>query len=163
MIAALTATRSAEENNSMPEVIGLEHIYLTVSNLEASERFYDQVMQQALGFRKSRLTLAGDPHIHYFNRQFGLVLRPARVATTHDPYAPGLHHLCLRVQSATEVRAVVEQLVRVGIDATEARLYPEYAEDYVATFFKDPDGIRLEIANFRQERRDRHDHWDETR
>jgi catechol 2,3-dioxygenase-like lactoylglutathione lyase family enzyme len=147
----------------MPEVIGLEHIYLTVSDLEASERFYDQVMQKALGFRKSRFTLAGAPHIHYFNRHFGLVLRPSRVATPHDPSAPGLHHVCLRVDSAVDVRAVCEQLVRAGINATEARSYPEYAEDYVATFFEDPDGIRLEIANFRQERRDRYDHWENAR
>src|SRR5262245_61509861 len=153
----------AHQENSMPEVIGLEHIYLTVSDLEASERFYEQVMQQALGFRKGKFTLADDPHIHYFNRQFGLVLRPARVATKYDPYAPGLHHLCLRVESAVDVRAVAEQLVRAGINATEARLYPEYAEDYVATFFEDPDGLRLEVSNFRQERRDRHDHWEKTR
>ena len=35
------------------------------------------------------------------------------------------------------------------------RLYPEYAPDYYATFFSDPDGIRLEITNYRQERRKR--------
>jgi len=146
----------------MPEVIGIEHIYVTVSNLGASENFYDRLMMQALGFRRKTFTLAGDPHIHYFNRQFGLVLRPARVASKHDPYAPGLHHLCLRVDSAEDVRVAAEHLARLGINATAARLYPEYASDYAATFCEDPDGIRLEIANFRQERRDRHDHWDET-
>ena len=31
--------------------------------------------------------------------------------------------------------------------------------DYTATFFEGPDGIRLEVTNYRQERRDRHDHW----
>lgn len=30
-------------------------------------------------------------------------------------------------------------------------LYPEYAPDYYAIFFSDPDGIRLELTNFRQE------------
>jgi len=40
-------------------------------------------------------------------------------------------------------------------------LYPKYAPDYWATFFSDPDGIRLEVTNYRQERRDRHDHWEE--
>jgi glyoxylase I family protein len=38
-------------------------------------------------------------------------------------------------------------------------LHPDYAPDYMATFFTDPDGIRLEITNYRQERRDRHDAW----
>ncbi|HCB12944.1 MAG TPA: glyoxalase [Gammaproteobacteria bacterium] len=143
----------------MAEVIGIDHIYITVSDLNVSERFYDRVMIEALGFRKNKFTLAGDPHIQYFNRLFGFVLRPARVLSKHESHAPGLHHFCLRVDSPAEVHAVAEQLRRLGINATEAKLYPEYAPDYMATFFEDPDGIRLEVTNYRQERRDRHDHW----
>jgi hypothetical protein len=48
-----------------------------------------------------------------------------------------------------------------GVAVTEPALYPDYAPDYVAIFFTDPDGVRLEITNYRQEGRDRHDHWDE--
>jgi hypothetical protein len=51
------------------------------------------------------------------------------------------------------------RLLAVGIKATEAKLYTEYAPDYWATFFTDPDGIRLEITNYRQERRDRYTDW----
>ena len=144
----------------MTEVIGIDHIYITVSDLEASERFYDRVFIEALGFRKNKFDISGDPHIQYFNRHFGYVLRPARLASKHEPYSPGLHHFCLRVESADEVQAVAERLRASGIDATQARLYPEYAHDYVATFFEDPDGVRLEVTNYRQERRLRYDNWD---
>ncbi|NMG30766.1 VOC family protein [Aromatoleum evansii] len=144
----------------MTEVTGIDHIYLAVSDLGASERFYDQVLIEALGFRKNRFTLAGDPHVQYYNRHFGFVLRPARVAAKHEPYAPGLHHFCLRVDSEADVRAVAEKLRALGVDASEARLYPDYAPDYVATFFEDPDGVRLEVTNYRQERRERHDRWE---
>jgi glyoxylase I family protein len=144
--------------SSKAEVIGIDHVYVTVSDLRASEVFYDRVMIEALGFRKNKFTLAGDPHVQYFNRHFGIVLRPARLPIRHEPYSPGLHHLCLRVASRAEVKAVSEQLRKLGISATEAKGYPEYAPDYVATFFEDPDGIRLEVTNYRQERRDRHDH-----
>jgi len=143
----------------MAEITGIDHIYITVADLEKSERFYDQVLLRILGFRKNRFTLAGDPHIQYFNRHFGFVLRPARVIATHDAYSPGLHHFCLRVDSIAEVQTVAGQLRAAGIAASEARLYPEYAPDYVATFFSDPDGIRLEVTNYRQERRARHDNW----
>ena len=143
----------------MTEVTGIDHIYFTVSDLAISEPFYDQVLINALGFRKNTFALAGDPHIQYFNRHFGFVLRPARVQAHHEPYSPGLHHFCLRVDLAADVHAVATQLRHAGIAATEARLYPEYAPDYVATFFTDPDGIRLEVTNYRQERRDRHDNW----
>lgn len=144
----------------MAEVTGIDHIYISVSSLAVSEPFYDRVLRDALGFRKNSFTLAGDPHIQYFNRHFGFVLRPARVATPHEPYAPGLHHFCLRVDSIAEVHAVAAQLQQAGIAATDATLYPEYAPDYTATFFTDPDGVRLEVTNYRQERRDRHAHWE---
>lgn len=143
----------------MIDVIGIDHIYLTVSALRASEQFYDRVMVDVLGFRKNTFRLAGDPHVQYFNRHFGLVLRPSRESATHDPYSPGLHHLCLRVDSAADVQAVASRLRELGVDATEAKLYPEYASDYWATFFEGPDGVRLEVTNYRQERRERHDHW----
>lgn len=143
----------------MAEVTGIDHIYITVSDLARSELFYDQVLVEILGFRKTGFTLAGDPHINYFNRHFGFVLRPARIIEKHDAYSPGLHHFCLRVDSIADVHAVADRLRSAGIAATEARLHPEYAPDYTATFFTDPDGIRLEVTNYRQERRERHDNW----
>lgn len=145
--------------NATPEIIGIDHIYIAVSDLERSEPFYDRVFAEVLGFRKNRFVLGGDPHVQYFNRHFGYVLRPARSPAAHDPYAPGLHHFCLRVESPDDVAEVAARLRGLGIDATEARLYPDYAPDYWATFFNDPDGVRLEVTNYRQERRDRHDRW----
>ncbi|MBI3372419.1 MAG: VOC family protein [Betaproteobacteria bacterium] len=143
----------------MTDVTGIDHIYISVSDLDSSEAFYDRVMLQALGFRKNRFVIGGDPHVQYFNRHFGYVLRPAREETKHDSYALGLHHFCLRVESIADVVAVANELRGAGIDASEPRLYAEYAPDYWATFFSDPDGVRLEVTNYRQERRDRHDRW----
>jgi catechol 2,3-dioxygenase-like lactoylglutathione lyase family enzyme len=114
---------------------------------------------EALGFRKNKFSLGGDPHIQYFNRHFGYVLRPSRTQVAHDSYAPGLHHFCLRVDSAGEVASVSAQLRSNGIEASEAKLYTQYAPDYWATFFTDPDGVRLEVTNYRLERRERHDNW----
>ena len=56
-------------------------------------------------------------------------------------------------RAAAELRAI-------GVDATEPRYYPEYAADYYATFFTDGDGIRLEVTNFREIRRQRMFDWD---
>ena len=143
----------------MSEIVGIDHIYIAVSDSVRSEAFYDRVLRDTLGFRKNAFVLDGAPHVQYFNRHFGYVLRPARGHALHDPYSPGLHHFCLRVESIEDVVAVANALRGQGIDASEARNYPEYAPDYWATFFTDPDGIRLEVTNYRQERRERHDHW----
>ena len=142
----------------MPEVIGIDHFYLSVSDLARSEIFYDRVMP-ILGFRKNSFSIDGTPHIQYFNRHFGYVLRPANIKTPHDPYAPGLHHVCFRVEDAVDVGDTARKLRAAGIDASDPKLFPEYAPDYHATFFRDPDGLRLEVTNFRAERRQRHDEW----
>jgi catechol 2,3-dioxygenase-like lactoylglutathione lyase family enzyme len=73
----------------MPEVIGIDHLYISVSSIERSQAFYDKVFVDVLGFRKNSFVLAGDAHVQYYNRHFGYVLRPARVVQAHEPYAPG--------------------------------------------------------------------------
>ena len=143
----------------MTEVTGIDHIYISASDLTRSEKFYDIMLLGVLDFRKSHFALHGEPHIQYFNRHFGFVIRPARVLSAHEPYSPGLHHFCFRVESIDDVHTVAMQLQAGGIAVTDATLYPNYADDYTATFFTDPDGVRLEVTNYRQERRERHDHW----
>lgn len=154
-----TKTARRIETSAMTEVIGIDHIYITVSDLSRSETYYDRVLRDTLGFRKNKFTLGGEPHIQYYNRHFGYVLRPSATQANPDAHSPGLHHLCLRVDTAADVAAVAAQLRAAGINASDAKLYPEYAPDYWATYFADPDGIRLEVTNYRQERRERHDNW----
>jgi glyoxylase I family protein len=154
-----TSLTSAMTEVTKTEVIGIDHIYIAVSDLARSEIFYDRVLQGTLGFRKNKFTLGGEPHIQYYNRHFGYVLRPSSTMAIHDALSPGLHHLCLRVDTPADVSAVAAQLRGAGIAATDAKLYPIYAPDYWATYFSDPDGIRLEVTNYRQERRERHDNW----
>jgi glyoxylase I family protein len=143
------------------EVIGVDHIYVAVAQLDRSEKFYDVVMG-ILGFRKNTFTNEDDPHIQYYNRHFGFVLRPAHARqSTHDPLSPGLHHFCFRVEDRATIDEIAKQFARVGVQCSAPQLYPEYAPDYYAIFFSDPDGIRMEITNYRAERRKRFEHWEQ--
>jgi catechol 2,3-dioxygenase-like lactoylglutathione lyase family enzyme len=143
------------------DVIGIDHIYIAVRDLARSEDFYDRVMLGVLGFRKGTRDIGGAPHRHYYNRHYGFSIRPARPGTPdHDPCAPGLHHFCFRVADEAAVDRAAAALRAAGINSTAPRTYPEYAADYYATFFTDPDGIRLEITNFRAERRRRMEDWE---
>ncbi len=142
------------------EVIGIDHIYLAVRDMRQSTTFYDRLMT-VLAFRKNEATLAGEPHVHYYNRQFGFTLRPGRPETpAHDPFAPGLHHFCFRVLDERAVDRAAAELRAAGVEITEPKLYPEYAPDYYAIFFSDPDGVRLEITNFCERRRRRMYDWE---
>jgi catechol 2,3-dioxygenase-like lactoylglutathione lyase family enzyme len=135
------------------EVIGIDHVFVAVSDLRRSEGFYDRVMP-VLAFRKGEGTIGGDPHLFYYNCQFVYSLRPAREgAPEHDPHAPGLHHLCFRVVDEAAVGRAATELREAEVEVTELRYYPEYAADYYATFFEDPDRIRLKVMNFWEIRR----------
>jgi catechol 2,3-dioxygenase-like lactoylglutathione lyase family enzyme len=135
------------------EVIGIDHVFVAVRDLKRSARFYDRVMP-VLGFRRGEGNLGGAPHVFYHGRRLVYALRPAKDGTPdQDPYAPGLHHLCFRVVDEEAVDRAAGELAEAGVEVTEPRYYPEYGPDYYATFLEDPDGIRLEIMNFRELRR----------
>lgn len=141
------------------EIIGIDHIYLAVSDLERSRKFYDRVMP-ILGFRQNSFVNENDPHFQYYNRHFGIVLRPARHHThRYDPLSPGMHHVCLRVEDAAAVDAIANQFTAAGIACSAPERFPEYAPDYYAIYFSDPDGIRFEVTNYREERRQRFKEW----
>ena len=63
----------------MTPVVGIDHLYITVSDLARSQAFYDAVFLGVLGFRRNAFEIGGEPHVQYYNRHFGYVLRPARL------------------------------------------------------------------------------------
>lgn len=142
------------------EVTAVDHIYITVRDLDRSIAYYDPVMR-LLGFRKGTTPIGGERHVHYFNPVTQYTLRPAHRLLAHNPYQPGVHHVCFRVDTREHVDAAAAGLRTLGVAVTPPQLYPEYAPDYYATFFADPDGIRLEIVALRRLRRLVRDRWSE--
>jgi glyoxylase I family protein len=143
----------AKRRPSPPEILGVDHIYLSVSKFARSRIFYDRLMK-SLGFKKGTFPVGAEPHCHYYNRSLQITIRPARNRESkHDSYSPGLHHLCLRVESSDAVEKVAGRLRAMGIEIEGPRLWPEYAPDYYAVFFSDPDGIRFEVMNHMKRRK----------
>lgn len=141
------------------EVVGVDHVYLTVSDMARSLTFYDTVLA-LLDYRATDAPIGGDPHRHYFNKVMQISIRPAKNGK-HDPYAPGLHHLCLQVADKAGVDRIARLLRAAGVEVTEPALYPQYADDYYAIFFSDPDGIRHEIVARRSRRKLTVERWNE--
>ena len=145
------------------EVTAVDHIYIAVTDMDRSERFYDSVMR-LLGFRKGTKAINNQRHLHYFNPVTQYTVRPARTgASPHDPHSPGLHHVCFRVSSPEDVDAVAQAPHQVGIEVADPKFYPEHAPDYYAAFFADPDGIRLEVVAHRRLRSLIRDKWHEPK
>ena len=145
------------------EVLGIDHIYIAVSDLEVSTTYYDKVMK-VLGFRKGTDQIGEQPHVHYFNRTLQYTLRPASAARPiYDQDEPGLHHLCFQVQDMRSVDEAARLFQQLGIEISKPSLRPAYGADYYAAYFKDPDGIELEIVNRTRLRNTIHENWDKLK
>ena len=70
-------------------------------------------------------------------------------AGRHERGKPGLHHLAFSVDSRAEVERIYEEVIKTleHVDVEDPPIdCPEYGEGYYATFFFDPDGIKLEVT-----------------
>jgi catechol 2,3-dioxygenase-like lactoylglutathione lyase family enzyme len=129
------------------EVLGIEHIDLTVNDLQRSLPFYAKVLE-CLGFRR----VAHESYIAWSNGHMGIGFRaaaPAEQGVSFNRYRVGLHHLALRAKSREAVDQFHQFLVREGITILDPPAeYPQYGPNYYAVFFADPDGMKLEFVHF---------------
>ena len=136
---------------------GINHLALTVSDLERSAKFYDKVLgfigyervevpeatQQAM---KTRLLAWASP-----NGSF--TMRPAKAESVHkmhDRNAPGLNHLALVAQSRADVERMHDLLKEMGAQILDEPAEYVYFPGYYAVYFTDPDGLKLEFVYWPQ-------------
>jgi len=128
------------------EVLGIEHIDLTVRDVARSEAWYDKVLP-ALGFRR-----IDDDAPRWASAHLTIAIRPcsqSQASVEHDRYRAGLHHLAFKARSRADVDELYRFLASEGLTILDAPAeYPQYGEKYYAVFFADPDGMKLELAHF---------------
>ena len=129
------------------EVLGVEHIDLTVNDVARSRAFYDKVLGE-LGFRKYE----DENYLNWSNAQMTIAIRPASDTyrgADFDRFRVGLHHLALRARSRADVDQFHRFLGREKITILDTPAeYPQYGREYYAVFFADPDGMKLELVHF---------------
>jgi len=133
------------------EVLGVEHIDLTVNDLNRSAAFYEKVLG-ALGFKRLQEDDAGEHDVRWGNAHLTIAIRNAAseyAAAEYSRYRVGLHHVALKVRSRHQVDEFYGFLCREGANVLDAPAeYPQYGRDYYAVFFTDPDGVKLEVVHF---------------
>jgi catechol 2,3-dioxygenase-like lactoylglutathione lyase family enzyme len=131
----------------MTALRGIHHLGLTVTNVERSARWY----QDVLGFREvGRLGGASDTHCKIYLRHEGFGVRLGLVSHRgagwfrFDETMPGLDHLSFAVADRGELERWCRRLFERGVaysPIAEARSIPGAA----VVVFRDPDNIQLEL------------------
>ena len=131
------------------DVLGFDHLDLTVNDLERSLPFYSKVLGE-LGFRRVEDGQSGSAI--FANGITSIAIRvpsPHQQGAQFDRYRVGLHHLALRAALRADVDRFHAWLVREGFQVLDPPAeYPEYGEDYYAVFWVDPDGMKLELVHY---------------
>ena len=133
----------------------VDHIQITVRDMEVAIPFYDRLMP-LLGFdpeRRVDATLEAHDFrvVDYCHPRMCFAITSPRQAFAQESIhrrRPGsLHHLAFRAPSRAEVNRLHVELQRIGATiVSPPRLYPEYSPTYYAVFFKDPEGIKYEVV-----------------
>lgn len=133
----------------------IDHIQVTVKNLEIAEPFYDKLMP-ILGFdinRKHKGTVKEHDFevVEYFHPLLIFAINSPREAFKNDTIhrrKPGaLHHLAFKVDSMKEIDELYPLIKAAGAQIVNPpQFYPQHGEHYYALFFKDLEGIKYEIV-----------------
>jgi catechol 2,3-dioxygenase-like lactoylglutathione lyase family enzyme len=123
------------------------HLGLNVDDLEATKRYYDQLMP-LLAFETY---LIGDNEISY--RPSGgkpgtyLFFYGKLEGGGYSRHAVGFQHLAFMVPTRTRVRDVHELANRLGSEIIEPpRTFVQYVQPYFASFWYDPNGFMIEAV-----------------
>lgn len=125
----------------------VNHLRLSVTDVAASERFYDPLMR-ALGFERAP---RDDGGLAYGCPDASgtiqwLIVTPAARVGAHGTGAPGLHHVAFDARDRAHVDAVGDVLAAHGARILEGPKEYDHEPDHYAVFCLDPDGIKLEVV-----------------
>ncbi len=123
----------------------MHHLGIGLADAKGNVEFFDRLLTGYLGMERevTQEAVAG-----WRGRGTRIYLYP-----TQKGAVPGaLQHLAFTARSRGEVDAFPPWAVRNGITVTTApRLFPKYGDDYYATFFDGPEGLRLELVSFEED------------
>jgi glyoxylase I family protein len=131
----------------------INHLALTVSDLNRSAPFYDRVLgfmgYQRVEVPETTQQLMKTRLLAWASPNGSVTLRPAKddsAHKAHDRTSPGLNHVAFNATSREDVDRLHEVLKENGATILDApREYP-YFPGYYAVYFTDPDGLKFEFV-----------------
>ena len=122
-------------SNGWARPVKLDHLVILVRSLDRSLPWYDRLLA-LLGFDKTR------DHV-WWNGEVAIDLKQAEDGTAdYERYAPGLNHLGFTATDEAALDSVRRGMAEAGFDVPDK----QRLGDQTATFFKDPEGMRIEVT-----------------
>ncbi|MDO8503960.1 MAG: VOC family protein [bacterium] len=129
------------------KIKGYNHVGINVTDMKKSVIFYDKILTY-LGFKKvhDEVDSAG-----WWCKEGSLWLHTppkTRLKNKHSEFNPGPQHIAFRAAKRKDVDDLYEKVLkpnRIKVLYGGPAEYPEYDPGYYAVFFKDPDGVKLEL------------------
>ena len=117
----------------------LDHIVILLSDMNRCIGFYEALLP-LLGFSRTRdHVFANDEGIHLDFRAAG------DSDHGYNRHAPGLNHMGFTAQDRAQIERIGKAMMAAGFEVPEIQ---EFA-DGSAIFFKDHDGMRIEVGAYR--------------
>jgi catechol 2,3-dioxygenase-like lactoylglutathione lyase family enzyme len=133
----------------------IDHLQITVKDLTKAELFYDQLMP-ILGFdlgakSKGKVEAHELEVIEYSHSNFIFAVSSPRHIfrdeAVHRRKPGAIHHIAFRASSEKEVDEAYRKIKTFTNNiVAPPQFYPQHGTHYYALFFKDDDGIKLEIV-----------------
>ena len=134
---------------------GIHHVALCVNNWESSKEFYNGLFE-AMGAQRV-MDLQGAPHCHdeghmaaYAGEGFMVTIwesTPEHRSNEFKLYNVGLHHVAFAASSREDVDALHGKIESLGGKVLNAPKEYDYVPGYYATYFTDPEGLKLEYVH----------------
>ncbi|WP_205697151.1 VOC family protein [Conexibacter sp. SYSU D00693] len=132
---------------------GIDHLDLVVSDLERSLAWYRGLLGPLGWIRTAEIEGERGERVVYLGRVGGrgsVSLRQQQSdahEVPYDRYGIGLHHLAFAATSRAAVDATAAWLREQGAEVESGPEEKGYTPGYYAVFFRDPDGIKLEVLH----------------
>ncbi|MEK7193323.1 MAG: VOC family protein [Patescibacteria group bacterium] len=127
----------------MVKVLSVDHIKISVSDYKKSKAFYTRLMK-LLGFKRF---MEGKNYIGWKNQATRFFIAQAnskyKKARFHEGMI-GYHHVSFTVRNRKDVDAVGAFLKRNKVEIIDPPM-EHYGGPMYATFFRDPDGMKIEV------------------
>jgi catechol 2,3-dioxygenase-like lactoylglutathione lyase family enzyme len=127
-----------ERMDDVPQLVGLDHYAIHVTDLARSAQWYRRVLGFSVLHKWNTTWMVGRGNI-----KVGLFLRPGATPVAPPDSKLIIEHVAFLVDGV-KFRSLQEEISRKGVEVQG----PEDTGTAFSSFFRDPDGHRLEITTY---------------